>query len=509
MTCLSAEAQFSLFSRLSSKFDQIDGTTQSYFIALLSGAWVGLSVYSARSKLELRRETKSRVAAEQGLELQKIIDPVTGLVNRSGFEIVLDDQVRSLGSDVLMIVGVEVSNLDTIKGVHGPESAERIEVALARHLTGVEASADFVARGDKTKFYLCVTDTDVETCRFRADQLIENICQFARKGIDLKSMTLQIYVNFGIYDSDVSDSNAPVHTARAILQRVDFALHSTLNLGSESVVRFDAELESSLHKRAFVESSLGEALKAGQIVPYFQPFVDLETDQVTGFEILARWDHPTKGQILPTDFISVAEEIGALKAITISILQQACELAQDWPQHIKLAINVSPTDLHDDTLISHMIAILRKTGFDPHRLEVEVTENAFVEESGAITENVEKLKSTGISISVDDFGTGYSSLHHLRVLPFDKIKIDQSFIKDMATNPDSKSIVEAVIALGKTLGLPTTAEGIEVAQNHELLKELGCAIGQGYLFARPLPHTAVAGFLADQRPLKVLDANAA
>ena len=194
-------------------------------------------------------------------------------------------------------------------------------------------------------------------------------------------------------------------------------------------------------------------------------------------------------------FIPIAEEIGVLPALTVSVFRQACEAAKSWPDMLRLAVNISPTDLRDAAVVEKLMAILGETGIAPSRIEIEITENAFIEEADAIAEALSKVKECGISISIDDFGTGYSSLHHLRILPFDKIKIDQSFIKEMETDSESKAIVEAIIALGASLGLQTTAEGVELVQNEGALEKLGCAIGQGFLFARPLPASEVMGFL--------------
>ena len=214
-----------------------------------------------------------------------------------------------------------------------------------------------------------------------------------------------------------------------------------------------------------------------------------------GFEILARWEHPEQGLIMPDVFIPVAEESGALHALTLHMLKLACQAARDWPKDLSLAINVSPTDLRNDSMIEAFLQILKETGIEKQRIEIEITENAFIGESGDIADTISKFKQEGMSISIDDFGTGYSSLHHLRVLSFDKIKIDRSFINSMHTDPESHEIVKTIVALGKSLGLPTTAEGIEIDDNRDLLNEMGCATGQGYLYARPLPACDVSEFI--------------
>jgi len=258
---------------------------------------------------------------------------------------------------------------------------------------------------------------------------------------------------------------------------------------------YDDSMEKSLKQRALVESELLDALHSGQIKPYFQPFINMKTNKVAGLEILARWEHPTEGFIRPDVFVHIAEDVGAMREFTLTMLRRACEAAVVWPDNVKLAFNVSPNELRNDAITDGFFEVLKETGTSSDRIEVEITENAFIEEVGEISEAVAKLKKRGVQISIDDFGTGFSNLTHLKMLPFDKIKIDQSFIRDMASNPESEAIVKNVIALGNSLGLPTVAEGIELGGNRDTLQELGCSIGQGYLYAKALKAEEVMPFI--------------
>jgi predicted signal transduction protein with EAL and GGDEF domain len=489
------EVQYGLFEQSAVAVAQTVPGLQTYSIALVGGAWIGLCIYSFRRRFELRGEVKARRTVEESFALHRISDPVTGLPNRRGFELVLDKRLAEGVSGAFSMVGIEICNLDTITSVHGSDVAQRVVVAFAERLLVLAGEDDFVARGDASVLYVMVYGEEIDEHRFRVDSMIEAIAAFGGGGIPVSDLSLQAYVTFGVMHLHEHLYQPAANNAEAILRRIEFALHRARGRGHETVETFDEKMENALRQRALVETSLNEAIRDGQIVPHFQPFIDLSSNRVTGLEVLARWAHPTEGQIPPDVFIPIAEDMGALRMLTLSILRQACEAALHWPSDIKLAINISPTDLRDSTMMDRFVEILRETGINADRIEIEITENAFVEEAGAIADAITKVKKEGVSVSIDDFGTGYSSLHHLRILPFDKIKIDQSFIKDMATNPDSKTIVKAVIALGTSLGLPTTAEGIEAGDNRDALLDLGCTIGQGYLFAKPLPASDITAFL--------------
>jgi len=489
------EVSFGPFSSTAEYLAATVPAMKTYSMVLVGGGFIGLSVYSASRRVELRHEIKAREEVESSFELFQIADSVTGLPNRKGLECVLNQRIETSGTASITMLGIEICNFDTIMSVHGAETADRVLVAIAERLVMLSQDGDFMSRGDDATFYVVKSCGTADERRFRMDWITEAVADFASSGVQVDNLKLQVYVTFGVLSTDSHQDHAAGWNAEALLRRVDFALHRARARGHEAVEVFDEKMEQGLHERAMVEANLADAIEAGEVVPYFQPFINLETNQVTGFEVLARWQHPTKGLISPGVFIPIAEDIGVLRMLTLSILRQACMAARDWPSHITLAINISPTDLSNDAVMQDFVKILRETGISPSRLEIEITENAFVEESTAITDVITKLKNEGVSISIDDFGTGYSSLHHLRVLPFDKIKIDQSFIKDMASNEDSRKIVQTVIALGKSLGLPTTAEGIEVGDNRDVLQELGCTIGQGYLFAKPLPQSDVSGFL--------------
>ena len=486
------------FSRLVGAVSGAIPLAREYGFTITVGMWVGLAVYSAKRRLDLSREIRARESLESDYELVRIIDKTTGLPNRLGFENVVLDAFRAHGRDAVTLAGFEVVNLESVRSAHGEKAGQIVESIVADRLVREFRGADFIARGDGLAFYAVLVGGDAAERDARFNSYRESFADLARESLIVGGFKVRLVPASAAFAADESFSKSNDLSVDELLRRLHFALRQARNAPGR-IVYFDAAMEENLRKRTFVEANLESAVRNGEIVPYFQPFIDLESNRVIGFEVLARWEHPTAGIQMPGLFIPIAEDMGLLGTVTLSILKQACAAATSWLGDMRLAINISPPDLSDTILMRRFVALIHEAGIRPEQIEIEVTENAFIEEESGISEALVELKKAGIKISIDDFGTGYASLHHLRILPFDKIKIDQSFVKDMLTNPESRSIVEAIIALAESLGLPTTAEGIEGDDYRQVLHELGCTIGQGYLFAKPLPASAVAPFLDNFR----------
>jgi EAL domain-containing protein (putative c-di-GMP-specific phosphodiesterase class I) len=226
--------------------------------------------------------------------------------------------------------------------------------------------------------------------------------------------------------------------------------------------------------------------------PHYQPVIDLSTGRITGFEALVRWPHPERGMISPAEFIPVAEETGLINGLGGLMLRRACMDAALWPEDVRVAVNLSPAQFRTGNLLSIVIDALKQSGLPATRLELEITETLLLEKSGHV---LATLHALGVRISMDDFGTGYSSLSYLRSFPFDKIKIDQSFVRDLAANRDAQAIVRSIISLGIGLGVTITAEGVETEAELGCLRAEGCHEGQGFLFSRPRPNSEIAGLL--------------
>jgi EAL domain-containing protein (putative c-di-GMP-specific phosphodiesterase class I) len=261
-------------------------------------------------------------------------------------------------------------------------------------------------------------------------------------------------------------------------------------------------MERELQLRNDLESGLRLAIPRQEVVPYFEQQIDLASGRLYGFEVLARWEHPKLGTISPEQFIPIAEETGMIGDLSLSIMHQALLAARDWDPSLSLSINISPWQLRDAWLAQKIIKVLTETGFPANRLEVEITESALFDNLPLAQSIVGSLKNQGVQLALDDFGTGYSSLAHLRALPFDRIKIDKSFIMSLNESADSAAIVNAIISLGESLNLPITAEGVEDEGIEERLRALGCAKAQGWYYGKPMSIASTRRLLAERRLLR-------
>ncbi len=252
--------------------------------------------------------------------------------------------------------------------------------------------------------------------------------------------------------------------AESILRAADIAMYRAKGADRGTFRFYEQSMDDELRARAELEADVRRAVSVGKIEPYYQPLVELDTRKLVGFEILARWSHPKKGNIPPLEFIPIIEHLGLIGDFTWGILRHACIDARGWPVDLALSVNISPSQLRDPTFPVRLLQVLQDTGFSPRRLEIEITETALLTDIESVKAVLVSLQALGIKVAIDDFGTGYSSLNHLRELKLDKIKIDRSFIQSMNEEPESAKIVNAILGLARSLGLPTTAEGIEDAE---------------------------------------------
>ena len=240
-------------------------------------------------------------------------------------------------------------------------------------------------------------------------------------------------------------------------------------------------------------------MQSDELELHYQPLVDLASGEVTGFEALMRWQHPERGMIPPVEFIPVAEETGLIAPLGAWVLRQACADAARWPRHVKVAVNLSPVQFRHGNLLAQVMDALQASGLSPQRLELEITETLLLDNSEHVLATLHALRALGVRISMDDFGTGYSSLSYLRSFPFDKIKIDRSFVRDLDANADSQAIVRAIVSLGASLGITITAEGVETESDLARLQAEGCNEAQGFLFSKARPAKEIFQFLTNKR----------
>jgi len=280
------------------------------------------------------------------------------------------------------------------------------------------------------------------------------------------------------------------------LRRADLALYRAKASGRNGFAMFASEMEAQMHERRALEVDLRRALTTGEFELCYQPVVHLERNQVTGFEALVRWNHPARGLVPPATFIPLAEETGLIIPLGCWVFQQACRDAAQWPDTIGVAVNLSPVQVHSKDIVATIMSAMAASRLAPHRLEIEITETSLLQDNEATLAVLYQLQSLGVRIAMDDFGTGYSSLSYLRSFPFDKIKIDQSFVHGLDHDRQCLAIVHAVAGLAAHLGMTTTAEGVETREQQKLARAEGCTEAQGYLFGPAQRAADVPHFLA-------------
>lgn len=491
----SMDRSFGLLEWLSNEVSMTFPGFKQYSLSVTVIGFIGLLTYSLMLRINGRREKMAREVLEEFLRKKEFTDDGTGLSNRLGFKLMLAELRNSEVMSRKTIIAFEIRNLDSISSVHNVNIATQIEKVYADHLVSLSREHDFAARAQKGRFYLIINAADKEEGAEQTSVVLDAIKRVSDDGLSINGMTMSTLLNIGILDLSEHKKQSDDWSEEDIIQRLDYMLYKSKSNPRKDVQIYSAEMEKSLCLRALVESELIDSLKNGQIQPFFQPFIDMKTNKVVGFEILARWNHPVQGAIPPDIFVHVADEIGAMYELTTTMLELACKKAQYWPEDITLSFNFSPHELRNNRTMDELFKILNVYDINTDRIEIEITENAFIEEVGEINEVVACLKKRGVQISIDDFGTGFANFTHLKMLPFDKIKIDKSFVRDMGSNPESEAIVRNIIALGKSMNLPTVAEGVELTENRDHLHELGCSVGQGYLYAKPLSGEDVLTFL--------------
>jgi diguanylate cyclase (GGDEF)-like protein len=444
---------------------------------LLSGAGF---VYAFRRSHDLKRELVGRQEAEDKIRTMALHDPLTGLANRRKLHDALASalKARKRPGAVTALLMVDLDRFKPVNDLHGHGVGDRVLKEVADRLREVVREGDLVARTGGDEFAILLADCEAPD---EASRPARRVIEAMRAPVRLDELVCQVGATLG-----VATAGAEPVDPETLIHRADVALYRAKKEGRGQFRFFEEEMDSQIRARARLEMELRQALAAGQITPFYQPLVDLKTGDIKGYEVLSRWNHPD-GMIMPEVFIPIAEDTGLIGELTMRVLVQACLDARDWPADATMAVNVSPVLLRDRRLPQRFLAILQQTGFPAHRLEVEITENALVEDFQQAKQILNALKAFGVRIALDDFGTGYSSLNHLRELPFDKLKIDRSFIASMETCEDSRKIVDAIVGLGHSLGLVTVAEGIEDIASADRLSALGCQLGQGFWFGHPSP----------------------
>ncbi|MDX3968053.1 MAG: EAL domain-containing protein [Bradyrhizobium sp.] len=416
-------------------------------------------------------------------------DGLTDLPNREHFQ---ERLKQALGQADGKRVGVLYMDLDLFKNINdsfGHPVGDRLLKQVAERLTTAVRGANLAARlgGDEFAVILAadVSPNEASAC---ASLLIDMV----KAPYDLDGQEMVIGASIGIALSP-GDGTTP----EELMRNADMALYRAKSDGGGVHRFFEREMDLQAQRRRDMELDLRRAFANGEFELHYQPLVSIASDRISGFESLLRWHHPDKGMISPAEFIPVAEDIGLIIQLGEWVLREACAEAIKWPAEVKVAVNLSPAQFRSRNLVQVVISALAQSGLSPTRLELEITESIFLAETDANLAILHQLRELGVGISMDDFGTGYSSLSYLRSFPFDKIKIDRSFVKDLAQRPDCGAIVRAISGLGRSLNITTTAEGVETEDQLDWLRAEGCNEVQGFLFSAARPAAEIGKLLAD------------
>ena len=395
-------------------------------------------------------------------------------------------QVRRHGT-MLAVLCLDLDRFKQVNDTLGHPAGDALLRAVAGRLAGCLRDCDTVARLGGDEFAV------IQAPLGRAEDaatLAQRIVKTLSEPYDLSGHNVMIGASVGI-------ALAPADTADGdlILNMADMALYRAKADGRGVFRMFEPGMDTRMQARRVLESDLRRAVQAQEFEVHYQPLVDLPSGRVSALEALVRWRHPGRGLVRPDDFIPFAEETGLIGPIGAWVLHQACADAAGWPAEVRIAVNVSAAQFKGPGLIETVLDALAASGLPPERLELEITETALLADADATLAALRKLRAKGVRIAMDDFATGYSSLGYLRSFPFDKIKIDRCFIRDIETSADCKAIVRAVAGLGSNLGITTTAEGVETAAQLDQLRAEGCDQVQGFLFSRPVPARDVEALL--------------
>lgn len=406
-------------------------------------------------------------------------DALTGLPNRILFRQDLEARLKIAAKDGPSAV-VLLFDLDGFKDVNdtlGHDVGDTLLQAVANRLTEFGHKDDLICRLGGDEFAVLSAGLTSDEALDFAKHLMNIVSSPYR----VSDREIKIGTCIGVAISDKEPMT------EELFKRADLALYEAKALGSGHACVFEPEMQTRLVEKKAFEADLQDALKNGEMAVFYQPQADTFSREICGYEALLRWTHPIRGAVPPSDFIPVAEKIGLIDELGDWVLNVACREAVRWPRELKIAVNLSPVQFINKNLIQHVTATLQASGLDPSRLELEITESVLLDKNEQTLQTLRELKAVGIQIAMDDFGTGYSSLGSLSSFPFDKIKIDRSFIRDVTTRADALAIVELVTGIGQSLGMITIAEGIETEEELECLKRVGCDQVQGYLFGRPVP----------------------
>jgi diguanylate cyclase (GGDEF)-like protein len=423
-------------------------------------------------------------------------DPLTGLPNRRLFRFTLDQMCerssctpKGKGTEAeFAVLFLDLDRFKVVNDTLGHRVGDLLLQEVANRLQGALRPNDVLARLGGDEFAIVVPTVE---SRNALEALAGRLNAVISQPYEIDSRRIRSSISIGIAVGPPDGNNA-----EDLLMAADLALYAVKASARGTFGFYKRFMNEGINDRRQVEMDLREAVEKDELELHYQPIVDLQRNVITGFEALARWRHPVKGMVPPAVFIPVAEDTGLIVALGTWALTQACRTAAQWPDDLKIAVNLSPVQFSGPDLYSTIKSVLVETGLAPQRLELEITERLFIEDSEKTLSTLHRLKELGVRIAMDDFGTGYSSLKYLRSFPYDKIKVDRTFVSDLVAGTEHVVIVQAVVSIARALGMTTTAEGVETDGQKQFLAALGCDEAQGYLFSAPVPVDNVADIIA-------------
>jgi diguanylate cyclase (GGDEF)-like protein/PAS domain S-box-containing protein len=436
------------------------------------------------------RDLQARKQAEQHIRFLAHHDPLTGISNRSSFNRKLDQEIELAlaAGRKLAVLCLDLDRFKEVNDLFGHATGDKTLQSVATRIAGVLDDSQMLARLSGDEFAIILPDLSNPTTAGRLAEVILEVLQTRDKGDTESDVRVSTSIGIAVCPDDATDR----HT---LLTHADTALYRAKKEGRGTFRFFVAAMGAAVHDRRLLEHDLRQAISSGELRLVYQPLMTIPSRKVVGFEALLRWTHPKRGEVEPSEFIPIAEDAGIILPIGEWVLREACREAATWTEPLTVAVNVSAVQIHNDNFAHVVHEILFETGLPPARLELEVTETALVRDLNRALATLRRIKMLGVRIAMDDFGTGYSSLSNLRAFPFDKIKIDRSFIKSVNVNDQAAAIVRSVLGLGRALNLPVLAEGVETAAELDFLENEKCNEVQGYLLGRPAEADTVGALI--------------
>jgi diguanylate cyclase (GGDEF)-like protein len=456
------------------------------FIAV---AVAGVALLAGLMILYMRRATEAIVSGETQLRHLALHDPVCGLPNRIYFGERLENVIAEVrrGGPSAAVFYIDLDHFKDVNDTLGHHVGDALILSVTQRLSGVVRGHNLVARLGGDEFAIITScPSDSYSLQAIAGRIISAVC--APYSINGNNIIIGASIGIAVIDRRAGD-------AADILRYADMALYRAKNEGRNRACIYDAAMDADLSQRKLLEGDLLHAIRNDGLAAAYQPIVNASGAVTVGVEALARWQHPSVGEISPTEFIPIAEHAGLIVELGEWMLRRACLDGKGWPD-LTIAVNVSPLQFRRSDFVDTVERILQETGFDANRLELELTESTLLGNLETAELSMLRLKATGVRFALDDFGTGYSSLLYLRRFPFDKLKIDSSFVRSIETAPDAAAIVHAVVSLGRGLGMKVTAEGVENAEQHLFLRAAGVHSMQGFRFGKPGTATDITARLA-------------